>query len=122
GFDARHDLVVQMEVMEEATYVRQHKKRIAFFFSAMRHFRLELEARGRRVHYVELDDPENRQPRKRDRAPAAPVRACAKHPARTGRLARAREDDQLARTARDASRSPLSLRQGLLLRLCTVPP
>jgi (6-4)DNA photolyase len=48
GFDAHHDLVLQMEVVEEATYVRQHKKRIAFFFSAMRHFRLELEARGRR--------------------------------------------------------------------------
>lgn len=59
GFDAYHDLVLQMEVVEEATYVRQHKKRIAFFFSAMRHFRLELEARGRRVHYVELDDPKN---------------------------------------------------------------
>ena len=59
GFDASRDLVLQMEVMEEATYVRQHKKKIAFFFSAMRHFRLELEARGRRVRYVELDDPEN---------------------------------------------------------------
>lgn len=59
GFDALHDLVLQMEVMEEATYVRQHKRKIAFFFSAMRHFRLELEARGRRVHYVKLDDPEN---------------------------------------------------------------
>ncbi len=45
--------------MEEATYVRQHKKRIAFFFSAMRHFRVELEARGRRVHYVDIEHPQN---------------------------------------------------------------
>jgi deoxyribodipyrimidine photolyase-related protein len=59
GFDPACDAVLQMEVMEEASYVRQHKKRIAFFFSAMRHFRVELEARGRSVRYVELADPQN---------------------------------------------------------------
>ena len=47
------------EVMEEATYVRHHKKKIAFLFSAMRHFAEELRAAGWTVDYVKLDDPEN---------------------------------------------------------------
>ncbi|MFN5685983.1 cryptochrome/photolyase family protein, partial [Bradyrhizobium sp.] len=51
GFDPAQDVVLQMEVAEEATYVPQHKMRIAYFFAAMRHFRAELEARGRTVHY-----------------------------------------------------------------------
>ena len=59
GFDPVCDAVAQMEVLEEATYVRQHKKKIAYFFSAMRHFRAELETKGRRVHYVEVEDPHN---------------------------------------------------------------
>lgn len=59
GFDPDHDVVLQMEVMEEASYIPQHKKRIAYFLASMRHFRHELVARGRRVHYVEIDDPSN---------------------------------------------------------------
>lgn len=59
GFDAASDAVLQMEVAEEASYIPQHKMRLAFFFSAMRHFRNDLEAQGRRVHYVTLDDPAN---------------------------------------------------------------
>jgi deoxyribodipyrimidine photolyase-related protein len=59
GFDPTCDAVAQMEVPEEAMYVRQHKKKIAYFFSAMRHFRVELETRRRRVHYVEIEDPHN---------------------------------------------------------------
>ena len=59
GFDPAQDVVLQMEVAEEATYVPQHKMRIAYFFAAMRHFRAELEARGRTVHYMRLDDPAN---------------------------------------------------------------
>ncbi|MFN1208746.1 cryptochrome/photolyase family protein, partial [Enterococcus lactis] len=47
------------EVVEESTYIPQHKKRIAYFLDAMRHFRDELIALGRRVHYVELDEPDN---------------------------------------------------------------
>jgi deoxyribodipyrimidine photolyase-related protein len=38
------DIVFMAEVMGEATSVRHHKKKIAFLFSAMRHF-----ARGRCV-------------------------------------------------------------------------
>ncbi|MGJ5180658.1 cryptochrome/photolyase family protein [Bradyrhizobium oligotrophicum] len=59
GFDPSQDVVLQMEVDDEATYVPQHKMRIAFFLAAMRHFHAELEGRGRRVHYVRLDDPAN---------------------------------------------------------------
>ena len=47
------------EVMEEATYVGHHKKKLAFVFSAMRHFAEELEATGVAVRYVKLTDPEN---------------------------------------------------------------
>lgn len=47
------------EVMEEATYVRHHKKKIAFLFAAMRHFAAELVGLGYRVRYVRLDDPGN---------------------------------------------------------------
>ena len=57
--DPGQDLVLMAEVQEEATYVRHHKKKIAFLFSAMRHFALELEGRGWRVDYVKLDAPNN---------------------------------------------------------------
>ncbi len=57
GFDAARDAVLQMEVREEAGYVPQHKRRIAFFFAAMRHFSAEQAARGRTVYYTKLDDP-----------------------------------------------------------------
>ena len=56
---AGEDLILIAEVMEEATYVRHHRKKIAFLFSAMRHFARELEAAGHRVRYVRLDDPAN---------------------------------------------------------------
>jgi deoxyribodipyrimidine photolyase-related protein len=60
GFDPAQDAVLMMEVREEATYIPQHKRRLAFFFSAMRHFRDAQRAVGRRVHYSELDEPNNR--------------------------------------------------------------
>ncbi len=52
-------IVLMAEVMAEATYVRHHKKKIAFLFSAMRHFAQELRALGWTVDYVKLDDPGN---------------------------------------------------------------
>ncbi|CAB5107081.1 deoxyribodipyrimidine photolyase-related protein [Olavius algarvensis associated proteobacterium Delta 3] len=60
GFDAGEDAVVMMEVKKEATYVPQHKIRIALFFSAMRHFADDLKERGYTVYYAMLDDPNNR--------------------------------------------------------------
>ncbi|MEM9371730.1 MAG: cryptochrome/photolyase family protein, partial [Pseudomonadota bacterium] len=53
------DVVLMAEVAEEAGYVPHHKKKIAFLFSAMRHFARELDAWGWKVRYVRLDDPEN---------------------------------------------------------------
>ncbi|MBA3040341.1 MAG: cryptochrome/photolyase family protein [Alphaproteobacteria bacterium] len=54
-------IVLMAEVMAEASYVRHHQKKIAFLFSAMRHFAEELRARGLAVRYVRLDDPDNSQ-------------------------------------------------------------
>ena len=57
--DRQRDTILMAEVAEEASYVPHHKKKIAFVFSAMRHFAAELEADGWTLHYVRLDDPEN---------------------------------------------------------------
>ena len=54
--DTSRDLVVLAEVMEEASYVRHHKKKLVFIFSAMRHFAAELEAAGFNVVYFRLGD------------------------------------------------------------------
>ena len=51
--------VLMMEVADEATYVRHNPKKIAFLFSAMRHFAKSLRAAGWTVDYVRLDDPAN---------------------------------------------------------------
>ena len=53
------DTVLIAEVAEEASYVPHHKKKIAFVFSAMRHFADALRQAGWRVRYVKLDDPGN---------------------------------------------------------------
>jgi deoxyribodipyrimidine photolyase-related protein len=57
--DPKRDLVVMAEVAEEAGYVPHHPRKIAFLFSAMRHFAAQLERDGWRVAYTRLDDPEN---------------------------------------------------------------
>lgn len=57
---AEGDVVFLCEVMEEATYVRHHKRKIAFLFSAMRHFAAGLEEDGVTVDYVRLDARGNR--------------------------------------------------------------
>lgn len=56
--DIDRDTVLMAEVSEEASYVRHHKKKIAFLFSAMRHFAEELQQSGWRVRYVKFDDPD----------------------------------------------------------------
>ena len=53
------DTVLMAEVWDEATYVRHHKQKIVFLFSAMRAFAEGLRAEGITVRYVALDDPEN---------------------------------------------------------------
>ncbi|RYD64683.1 MAG: cryptochrome/photolyase family protein [Sphingomonadales bacterium] len=59
--DRRTAVVLMMEVWDEATYVRHHKKKIALIFSAMRHFAAALRADGWTVDYVALDAEENTQ-------------------------------------------------------------
>ena len=57
--DPARDIVLMCEVVEEATYVRHHKKKIILLFSAMRHFADELRGLGWRVAYSRLDDDGN---------------------------------------------------------------
>ncbi|MEM6781202.1 MAG: cryptochrome/photolyase family protein [Pseudomonadota bacterium] len=57
--DKDNDVILMCEVWNEATYVHHHKKKIAFLFSAMRHFSEELKDKGYKVHYTKLDDQEN---------------------------------------------------------------
>jgi len=57
--DPQADTVLMMEVMEEASYVPHHPKKIAFLFSAMRHFAQALRDEGFQVRYVSLDDADN---------------------------------------------------------------
>ena len=48
------------ELGDEARSVRHHKMRIAFLFSAMRHFARELRRLRWTVEYMSLDAPDNR--------------------------------------------------------------
>ena len=59
GYEKDSDVIFMCEVVEEATYVKHHKKKIAFLFSAMRHFAQELEEQGYNIVYTKLDDPDN---------------------------------------------------------------
>ncbi len=59
--DKEHDVFLMAEVMAEARHVRHHVKKIAFLFSAMRHFAEALRSVGYRVRYVTLDDADNSQ-------------------------------------------------------------
>jgi hypothetical protein len=54
-FDPNRDLVLMMEVREEAEHVPSHRQRTALFFSAMRHFALELLERSISVRYIRID-------------------------------------------------------------------
>ncbi|MEP3231682.1 MAG: cryptochrome/photolyase family protein [Hyphomicrobiales bacterium] len=57
--DRKRDRVLMVEVAEEASYVQHHKKKIAFIFSAMRHFAEALRLDGWVVDYVPLDSADN---------------------------------------------------------------
>jgi deoxyribodipyrimidine photolyase-related protein len=59
--DKGRDVFLLAEVLTEATYVRHHVKKIAFLFSAMRHFAEALRSAGHAVRYVALDDAANSQ-------------------------------------------------------------
>ena len=53
------DIVLMAEVGAEVTYVKHHKRKIAFLFAAMRHFAEALRGNGVFVIYRRLDDPDN---------------------------------------------------------------
>jgi deoxyribodipyrimidine photolyase-related protein len=55
GADLQRDIILMCEVTAEANYVKHHKKKLAFIFSAMRHFAKDLRAKGYRVYYFRLD-------------------------------------------------------------------
>tara|TARA_X000000950_G_scaffold108205_1_gene136309 strand:- start:17918 stop:19453 length:1536 start_codon:yes stop_codon:yes gene_type:complete len=57
--DKDRDVILMCEVGDEACYVPHHKKKIAFLFSAMRHFAEELKDAGWTVRYVKLTDDSN---------------------------------------------------------------
>jgi deoxyribodipyrimidine photolyase-related protein len=57
--DRDRDVVLLAEVRAEATYVRHHKKKIAFIFAAMRHFAGELRDAGWTVRHVAITDADN---------------------------------------------------------------
>lgn len=50
-----------MEVRQETDYVLHHAQKVLAIFAAMRDFARHLESRGHRVHYLSIDDPDNRQ-------------------------------------------------------------
>ena len=57
AFDPALDVVVMIESASESTVVWSTKARIAIFLSAMRHFALEIGARGWPLIYLQVDDP-----------------------------------------------------------------
>lgn len=59
GVDPAEAVVLMMEVAEETTYVRHHKKKLAFILAAMRHHATWLRDLGWTVDYVALDDSDN---------------------------------------------------------------
>ncbi len=59
GFDPARDAVWMAEAAEESTHIWSSKQRIGLFLSAMRHFAQALQAAGRPLHYIRLDEPNN---------------------------------------------------------------
>jgi deoxyribodipyrimidine photolyase-related protein len=57
--DKDTDVIMMCELRTEAVYVKHHKKKIAFLFSAMRHFAADLCEQGFSVRYTRCDDPKN---------------------------------------------------------------
>jgi deoxyribodipyrimidine photolyase-related protein len=59
GYNSDADIILMCEVWDEANYVKHHKKKIAFLFSAMRHFTKKLNKKGYKVEYTKLNNPDN---------------------------------------------------------------
>ena len=59
SFNKDEDEILMMEVLEESSYVKHHKKKLVFILSAMRHFAESLKEKGFKVHYIKLSDSES---------------------------------------------------------------
>jgi deoxyribodipyrimidine photolyase-related protein len=57
--DAARDVVLMVEVREEATYVPHHQQKLVLVLSAMRHFARSLGREGVQLDYVHLDEEGN---------------------------------------------------------------
>ena len=57
--DKSEDIVLISELIDEATFIPHHKKKLVFIFSAMRHFALDLKNNGFNVIYNKLNDSDN---------------------------------------------------------------
>jgi deoxyribodipyrimidine photolyase-like uncharacterized protein len=62
-FEQRRDdvLYVFMEMRQETDYVLHHAQKVIAIFAAMRELARQLRAAGHCVHYLTIDDPDNRQ-------------------------------------------------------------
>lgn len=58
-YNPSKDIILMCELLHEATYVKHHKKKIAFLFSAMRHFARELKEKRFIIEYTKIDDEGN---------------------------------------------------------------
>lgn len=50
----KHDHFLFLETLKEATYVNHHVKKLAFLFSAMRHFAKKIQKKGAKVTYIKI--------------------------------------------------------------------
>ena len=57
--DKACDILMFCELMEDTTFVKPHQKKLAFLWSAMRHFAKDLELQGFKIRYLYLEDPKN---------------------------------------------------------------
>ena len=58
-FKKDEDEILMMEVWDESSYVKHHKKKLVFILSAMRHFAKSLTGEGFKVNYIKLDSQES---------------------------------------------------------------
>ena len=59
NIDKNNDVILICELWEDVKHIKHHKKKIAFWFSAMRHFAIELKSKGYNVDYIKIDEPNN---------------------------------------------------------------
>jgi deoxyribodipyrimidine photolyase-related protein len=53
-------LFIMMEVRSETDYVKHHIQKVVAIFDSMRNFADELKSKGHHIHYIFINDPENK--------------------------------------------------------------